>query len=179
MNGKGEIFVPIPGHEGRYSISNHGNVLSHQKKDGANRIRGDMLLKPIINSRGYYRVTLYDERGKQSIAQIHRLVIKSFVNGESNERDCANHKDLNKLNNNASNLEWCSKRENTIHAHKSGRFIVTRNLLGGAKINLELANEIRDRFITEKNKPKLAAEYGLTRSTIYKIVNNLIWRTAA
>ena len=111
--------------------------------------------------------------------QIHRLVIKEFVSGESTERNCANHKDLNKLNNHECNLEWCSKRENTIHAHKAGRFIATRNLLGGAKINMDIANQIRNRFLTEKNKQKLASDYGITRSTIYKIVNNIIWREAA
>ena len=47
---------------------------------------------------------------------VHRLVAKSFVDGESDERIEVNHIDGNKLNNCADNLEWVSKKDNIAHA---------------------------------------------------------------
>ena len=76
-----------------------------------------------INSSGY----LLSSKGKgahdmNGIAPtIHRLVALAWVqsNGNSSELD-VNHKDGNKLNNHASNLEWCSRRDNLYHAMSNG-----------------------------------------------------------
>lgn len=80
-------------------------------------------LKPVLTSHGYLKITL-DKRQYQH----HVLVAKHFVpNHES--KPFVNHKDGNKLNNHASNLEWCSTAENNVHArenliNKEGRKLV-------------------------------------------------------
>ena len=67
---------------------------------------------------GYYGVFLYD--GVSSKRQnIHRLVAKEFLSPVSGKSK-VNHKDTNKLNNRADNLEWCTQRENISHAIKRG-----------------------------------------------------------
>lgn len=75
-------------------------------------------LKPILNSSGYFRVTLYNEVGVK-IFYIHRLVGITFLPNVENLPEI-NHKDGNKFNNCVGNLEWCTRKENSKHSHSLG-----------------------------------------------------------
>lgn len=50
---------------------------------------------------------------------IHRLVAQLFIPNVENKRE-VNHKDGNKHNNRADNLEWVTTSENRIHAYQLG-----------------------------------------------------------
>lgn len=60
---------------------------------------------------GYYSVILCSHYKKKTI-RIHRLVAEAFIENPAN-LPMVNHKDENKLNNEASNLEWCDSTYNT------------------------------------------------------------------
>lgn len=72
-----------------------------------------------VRDNGGYLVTDLYQGGKRSTVRVHRLVAEAFVPNP----DCkpeVNHKDGNKYNNNASNLEYVTKKENCRHAWTNG-----------------------------------------------------------
>jgi hypothetical protein len=112
-----EEWREIKGYESIYQVSNLGRVKS--LKYGKERI-----MKSSIEGNGYLQLILCKDR-KVSARKIHRLVAESFLN----HNPCAhklvvNHKDFNRTNNNLSNLEIISQRENSNKKHlkSSSRF---------------------------------------------------------
>lgn len=104
-----EIWKDIPGFEGIYQISNAGNVKSFIR-NGKYSSGEPHLLKPGI-TRGYASVALWKGKSKKKTVLVHRLVAAAFVPNPNNYQE-VNHKDENKLNNNADNLEWCTRAYN-------------------------------------------------------------------
>ena len=96
-----EIWKPIVGYESYYEVSNFGRVKN---------TRFNKLKKSRIRA-GYYSVTLFKEGHLKSIS-IHRAMAEAFL---ENKKECVNHIDGNRLNNNLDNLEWVSHRENSVH----------------------------------------------------------------
>lgn len=88
-----------------YQISNEGEVMNQDGK----------VLKPFRVGAGYLQVCLYrgDEKTKR---YIHRLVAEAFCENPNLHKE-VNHKDGNKQNNRADNLEWCSRTENLLHSY--------------------------------------------------------------
>lgn len=98
-----EVWKPVVGFEGTYEVSNCGQVRSLPKGRTKGRI-----LKPYLNRYGYHVVTLRKESGgKNYCLKVHRIVANAFIENPNNY-PYINHKDENKTNNFADNLEWCS-----------------------------------------------------------------------
>lgn len=117
-----EIWKDIPGYEARYQVSDLGRVRSLDRtvravsKAGREYLRSapGVVLRP-GRSRGYLIVNLPPE----GTVAIHLLVACSFVAGFSPGLQ-VNHKDGDKTNNTAANLEWVTRRENQMHAVATG-----------------------------------------------------------
>lgn len=80
-------------------------------------------LKPQIDTDGYQQVRLCEKESKRLIF-VHRIVAETFIEKPLGCHE-VNHIDGNKLNNCVNNLEWCTRRDNIIHAHDN-RLIATR-----------------------------------------------------
>ena len=117
-----EIWKPVTGYEGRFYVSNLGNVKRESalfyRKDG--QLQGVKLRYPTQHTDrlGYLRVDL-QYQGKRKAYLVHRLVAQEFIPNPENKRE-VNHIDGNKKNNKAENLEWCTRLENMQHAHRIG-----------------------------------------------------------
>lgn len=105
----GEVWKDIPGYEGLYQVSDHGNVRSLNWRNRG-FVRNLYLKK---HNRGYRHVELR-KAGKVKAFTVHRLVATAFIPNPNNY-STVNHKDEDKTNNTVSNLEWCSMSQNMKH----------------------------------------------------------------
>ena len=85
-----------------YTVNEQGQIYS---------LRSKKYLKPNITRTGYHTVELFDVKGKSKRLLVHRLVANAFIPNPNNYPQ-VNHKDENKANNNANNLEWCTAKYN-------------------------------------------------------------------
>lgn len=103
-----EIWKDIAGYEGLYQVSNLGNVRGLDRDvecvDSIRHYKGRMM-KQYKKSNGYLQVCL--RRQSPNNVLVHRIVADAFVPNPCH-LPCVNHKDENKENNRADNLEWCT-----------------------------------------------------------------------
>ena len=92
-----------------YKISSHGRVFS---------VKSKKFLSHKTKKGGYQKVQLRNN-SKVAMYYIHRLVALHFIENLSSKPQ-VNHKNGDKTNNNKSNLEWVTSKENIDHARKSG-----------------------------------------------------------
>lgn len=116
-----EIWKPVYGYDGLYIVSNTGRIKSVARIVW--RSRNGMLpvkereLSQYIDRYGYMCVSL--QKNKQRTTHtVHRIVLESFDYNPDGLQ--VNHKDGNKFNNNLSNLEWVTPKENIQHAQRMG-----------------------------------------------------------
>lgn len=117
MENKTEIWKIIKDYEGIYEISSLCTVKSVDRividKNGVSKSIKGTIRKPHKGTNGYLYIGL-KKNGIQKITSIHRLMAIAFIPNPKQLSD-VNHKDFNKLNNSIENLEWCTRRENTVH----------------------------------------------------------------
>lgn len=107
MNPTQERWLPIPGWEGYYEVSDHGNVRSVdrivQQGHRTMTIRGEA--KALVDN-GQGRKRVYLHRGNElTRPQVHRLVLEAFVGPCPPDMEAC-HNDGNPANNHVSNLRW-------------------------------------------------------------------------
>ena len=104
-----EEWRPVDGYSGMYEVSNLGNVRSVTRVVGNGRlIKGQQIRQ--FERAGYLSARLSkNHHGKFYL--VHRIVARAFVPNPHN-LPIINHKDENKLNNRADNLEWCTHSYN-------------------------------------------------------------------
>lgn len=108
-----EMWIDIAGYNGLYQVSNFGRVRSIDrsvKTLHGTRKASERILKPCVNKKGYLVVTLSKE-SQVYPARINRLVAEAFIPNPQ-KHPVVNHKDRNRSNNNADNLEWCTVEYN-------------------------------------------------------------------
>lgn len=146
-------------------IYKESNYAVHQDGQVQN-LKTGKFLRTHGNGKGYHKVHLIIE-GKRKSLYIHRLVAEMFVR-KPRKSHCnqVNHRDGNKSNNSAANLEWLTNGENQRHAHKEG-------LKPKAKLKGTDVKTIRK----SKQTAKVLAElYRVGISTIYSVKNKRIYK---
>lgn len=155
-----------------YEVSNTGKVRSFKKKSGGLYDEPHMR-KPVEDQKGYLRVNL-SVNGRMVNRKIHRLVAKYFVPNPENKPQ-VNHKDGDKGNNNYSNLQWVTNKENMAHAYATG----IRNNIGEnngkAILTEEDVIEIRQLLDQGVYQKDIAEMFGVKQITISNINTGKNW----
>lgn len=129
-----------------------------------------------ISKTGYYQVVIsLGSRTNKKVFRVHKAVVETFIPNFKKYK-VVNHKDLNKLNNNVLNLEWCTQKYNMEHASKNNAF---RNVKKGvnspnSKLKEDDVRFIRDNYIPfdkEYGSRALARKFNLHHSTILEILH--------
>ena len=169
-----EKWKPIVGFYNE--VSNQGRVRSVTHVAGNGKTYQGKILKPIITKSGYVNVCLTTGNDESRITKrVHRLVADAFIENPD-DKDEINHKDGNKENNRAENLEWVTRSENEQHAYDNN---LVKVLKGSekplSKLNEEDVRNIRKEYEDGCLQIELAERYGVARQTISSIVNRKAW----
>ena len=108
-----EMWVPIPGFEYRYEVSDRGNVRSLLHKR-------PLVLRQHIRRHSYLSVRLYSESGIGKRYYAHRLVLEAF-SGPCPADHEACHRDGDPQNNESQNLYWGTRQQNIDDIRRHGR----------------------------------------------------------
>lgn len=157
----GESWLDVNGFEGKYQISNMGRakVLNRQNR-GYSQIMSQQLSK----TNGRYLLVQFYFGNKPYTFSVARLVGNHFVPNPNNLPEI-NHLFGNKLDNRATELEWCTRLHNLRHAV---------DVLG---VNCGI-NHFRSKFTekqvldiynSKKGHRELGRKYGVSHSTIMAI----------
>ena len=159
-----------------YYISNKNRVYNINKKEFLSIVH----LDPLIYASPYHNVTLQinDKPKKSKKFLMHRLMMSIFHPVENMENLSINHIDGNKLNNELNNLEWCTIRDNTIHALNTGLFVpVYGEDHCCATITEEIAKAIIQDLLQQKLSYAMIAEkYNTTKSIVNDIAIKKSWK---
>lgn len=166
-----ELWAPVGGYGGLYSVSNLGRI----RRDGGGRgaVAG-RILTPKATRKGYRHVDL--SRGDVKTRRlIHQLVAGAFLGPRPSSAHHPNHLDGDKTNNAATNLEWATAKENSMHAVALGLYTPTKGEANGrAKLTERQVMDIRG-LRGKLGQRLIAQRYEVSRTLVQRIHQGMLW----
>jgi hypothetical protein len=104
--------------------------------------------------------------------RVHNLVAECFIGKRPKNKQLVRHLDNDKTNNDVTNLAYGTYLENEQDKIRHGTW---DKRIGGAKLTSIQVAEIRDK-LKVKSQKELAFEYKVSRPTITRIANDIIWK---
>lgn len=170
MDRKVDEWRDVVGYEGYYQISQLGKLRSLDRS--FNTIRhGNIFINyrkgimKTLSFNGNYLHAKLNKNGKTKMFLVHRLVAEAFIENKHN-KPLVNHKDGNKLNNYAQNLEWVTAKENTQHAIKSLGIVKD----GGKQKNCKIIKAKNANKSLEFSSLREAERAGFVRESIKQVL---------
>lgn len=180
-----EEWKDVVGYEDYFKISNQGRVWSK---------RTNKILKLLKSKNGYMILssTIGGRGGKYICLRVHRMVAEAFLpepedymkewaEGTFYKKVQVNHKDGNRVNNNISNLEWCTNKENRLHSLNNLGSI--ENVPRGVDSFISKLSEEEVRYILTNYTPRckefgsraLGRRFNVDHMQILRIVKRETW----
>lgn len=174
-----ENWKPIKGYEGIYEVSDLGRIRSLPRTRSFIGRWGNMttakvaggLLKPQRGTRGYMHIILSKD-GIHEQVSVHRIVANAFCEHPVGKNE-VNHKDENKANNIASNLEWCDRKYNTTYGSLKNCYAGEKN--PRAKLTSKDVEQIKARRSNGEGLQTIASDYGISANHVSNICRGKRW----
>ena len=171
-----EIWKPVPSLPG-FHVSNLGSVRrdpSTAYLDGAPcRIAPGKILTP---QKDYYFYLSVRIAGRRTKLYVHRLVCEAFHGPPPQPEFTVDHIDADRFNNDPSNLEWVTRRENISRQNQDGRGIEKRGEENpSAKLTRQDVLKIRRLREAGATQNDLAVRFNVTSSTIWGVCARKSW----
>lgn len=170
----GEKWTGIPGYQSRYLVGERGRILSLVRRTENGKIfyRDKAKFMAPILSGGYLNVMLFNGFDNK-IWRINRLIATVFIPNPLNLPE-VNHLDGDPLNNNVSNLEWCTRSQNMRHLYG---VLKRGHVCGEASAKSSLRNQdVIDIYLSSQSNQSLAGAFGVSRKCIGNIKNGISWQ---
>jgi hypothetical protein len=172
-----ERWLPVVGWEGRYEVSDQGNVRSLWAPNGPRRV--PRLLKPRVHApapNGRMLVFLCDgKRRKPQPRLVHHLVLEAFVGPRPDGQE-TRHGPGGALDNRLVNLRWGTHVDNIRVDKERDGTVLFGERHPSAKLTEADVREIRRRRAEGEMMKVLAAEFGVDQANISAIVNRRSWK---
>lgn len=154
-----ETWVDIHGYEGCYQVSDFGRVKNLKR-----------VMSPWSGTTSAYLCVRLYRNGIRKKFSIHRLVAEHFLKEWDVDLE-VNHKDGNRFNNAAVNLEMCTHRYNMQHAILEGLKNDCGEKSSRAKLTNAQAEEIRKSYRQGGiSQATLGRLYKVSRQTVSMII---------
>lgn len=147
-----------------YHITKEGDVYN---------LKTGRKMKSVLRDDGYI-VFCLTNNGKRKVLKQHRLLAIAYIPNPENKPQI-NHIDSDRSNNELSNLEWVTPRENTVHARENERYpeVEPKSFKIGDYDKSLLTNK-QIEFVEALNEfeyPKGVMEHlGIKKSAFYKML---------
>lgn len=141
-----------------YFVDMEGRIYSKRKFNALTELKQHK-----TGHKGYVKVRI--NRKDQFV---HRLVAIAYLPNPENKQT-VNHIDGNKENNHVTNLEWCTRSENSQHAYDTG----LKKPYTGIKDrgNNKFADEWYELFNQGMSLRKIGKQYNVSHHTILRTIN--------
>ena len=171
-----EEWRPVVGRELEYEVSSLGRVRSFDrtvlKTNGVTYHVKPKILNPASDRAGYRSVNL-SKNDRSFSCKVHRLVALAFLEKTASE---VNHKNGDKSDNRASNLEWVTPKQNVAHAWATGLAKPRKGArAGNVKLTETQVLEIRRRCKLGESDSSLGREYSVSAQCIRHIRVRINW----
>lgn len=140
-----------------YTVYSDGRIKSNRSRK--------VFLKPYDCGKGYASVKI-----NEKTMYLHKVITECFL-GKRPNRYTVNHKDGNKLNNNLSNLEYISFKDNYQHALING---LKRNILSVIS-NDEISDLIECYYNSNYSQKEIAESIGFDKIIFKKLLKDMVF----
>ena len=157
---------------GYYEVSSFGRI---RRSVAGNRTKvGRILKQQTSNKYNHVMLSLGHRRTKQFF--VHVLVAEAFFGPKPTGME-VNHKDLDKRNNHADNLEYLTRLENMDHAIINNHW-PTGERHGMARLSEEDVRYIRSQRGVQTRR-QIASRFGINKDYVKDVWSHRVWRSVA
>lgn len=165
-----EIWRPVVGFEGYYSVSDQGRV--RREKSVTFGKLGHILATP-DRGNGYLVVSLCRD-GRKRNESVHRVVAAAFIGPADGQE--VNHINGVKSDNRLVNLEYVTSSENQHHVYRTGLQSAKGERNGQAKLGPDDVRAIRASATGGRGESaEFAQQYGVSEATIRDVLKRRTW----